>query len=189
VAAPRTQPCRPDIIVEGKVVPLAQLQKIAEQVLGGGASADDEPGGLLSDKWGLWARRQLQLRRQEGQRREPLFRRESVALVGGIDYRLTDKSVIGASLAYGDSSVKFNPRGEGKLDTTSWAVSLYGSAYAAKNFYFDGIVNVANASYDADRNITYVDGSGLVSADAQGQTDGVTLSGGLSAATTSSSAA
>ena len=58
---------------------------------------------------------------------------------------------------------------------------MYGSAYAAKNFYFDGIVNVSNSSYDADRNIVYVDGTGLVTADAAGDTDGMTLSGGLSA--------
>ena len=40
---------------------------------------------------------------------------------------------------------------------------------------------VSNSSYDADRNITYVDGIGLVTADASGDTDGMTLSGGLSA--------
>jgi len=162
-------------------VPLAQLQKMAEQVLGGGASADDEPGGLLSDKWGLWARGNFSFGDKKADGSSPSFDADQWALVGGIDYRLTDKAVIGASLAYGDSSVKFNPHGEGALDTTSWAVSLYGSVYAAKNFYFDGILNVANSSYDADRNITYVDGSGLVSADAQGETDGLTVSGGLSA--------
>jgi outer membrane autotransporter protein len=170
-----------NIIVEGKIVPLAQLQKMAEQVLGGGASADDEPGGLLSDKWGLWARGNYSFGDKKANSASPSFDADQWALVGGIDYRLTDKSVIGASLAYGDSSVKFNPHGEGALDTTSWAVSLYGSVYAAKNFYFDGILNVANSSYDADRNITYVDGAGLVSADAQGETDGLTVSGGLSA--------
>ncbi|MBL8271197.1 PKD domain-containing protein, partial [Steroidobacter sp.] len=44
-----------NIIVDGKMVPLAQLQEMAKGLLGGGASAD-EPGGLLSDKWGMWAR-------------------------------------------------------------------------------------------------------------------------------------
>jgi outer membrane autotransporter protein len=89
--------------------------------------------------------------------------------------------VIGASLAYGNSTIDFNPAGEGSLDTASWAVSLYGSMYAARNFYLDAIFNVANASYDAERNITYVDGNGLVDEDAQGDTDGMTYSGGVSA--------
>jgi outer membrane autotransporter protein len=170
-----------NIVVDGKLVSVAQLQKMAEQVLGGGASADDEPGGLLSDKWGLWARGNYSFGNKRADGSAPSFDADQWALVGGIDYRLTDKSVIGASLAYGDAKVKFDPSGEGALDTTSWALSLYGSMYAAKNFYLDGIVNAANSDYDASRNITYVDGSGLVQADATGKTDGITLSGGLSA--------
>jgi outer membrane autotransporter protein len=89
--------------------------------------------------------------------------------------------VIGGSFAYGESGIDFDPSGEGSLDTTSWAASIYGSVYAAKNFYFDAILNFANSDYDAERNITYVDGSGLVDADARGTTDGLTVSGGLSA--------
>ncbi|HEY5759911.1 MAG TPA: autotransporter outer membrane beta-barrel domain-containing protein, partial [Steroidobacter sp.] len=48
------------------------------------------------------------------------------------------------------------------------------------NLYFDAIVNVAKADYGADRNITYVDGNGLVNVDARGDTDGMTYSAGLS---------
>jgi outer membrane autotransporter protein len=170
-----------NIIVEGKMVPLAQLQEIAQEMLGGGASSDaDEPGGLLSDKWGLWARGNYSFGKKDSSPSSPSFDADQWSLIGGIDYRLSDKAVVGASLAYGNSSVEFNPSSEGALDTTSWAASLYGSMYAARNFYFDGILNVANSSYNADRNITYVDGTGPVSADASGDTDGLTLSGGLS---------
>jgi outer membrane autotransporter protein len=168
-----------NIVVEGKMVPLAQLQDMAKGLLGGGASADDEPGGLLSDKWGMWARGNYSFGDKDASASSPSFDADQWSLVGGVDYRLSDKSVLGIALSYGSSSVEF-AADEGGLDTDSWSFSLYGSAYAAKNFYFDGIVNVANASYAADRNITYVDGTGLVSADAQGDTDGMTLSGGLS---------
>src|SRR5690606_10220716 len=101
----------------------------------------------------------------------PAFDADQWSLVGGLDYRFSDKLVGGVSLAYGQSSIDFNPRSEGGLETDTWAFSLYGSAYAARNFYLDTIVNIANASYGADRNITYVDGSGLVTADARGDTD------------------
>lgn len=167
-----------NIVVDGKMIPLAQVQDLAKGLLGGGASAD-EPGGLLSDKWGMWARGNFSFGEKDANTVSPSFDADQWALVGGLDYRLSDKSVLGIALSYGSSSVDF-AADEGGLDTESWSFSLYGSAYAAKNFYFDGIVNVANSSYDADRNITYVDGSGLVSADAQGDTDGMTLSGGLS---------
>ncbi|WP_161810392.1 autotransporter outer membrane beta-barrel domain-containing protein [Steroidobacter agaridevorans] len=168
-----------NIIVDGKSVPLAQLQDMVKGLLGGGASAD-EPGGLLSDKWGMWARGNYSFGDKDRSNSSPAFDADQWALVGGLDYRFNDKWVGGVSLAYGQSSIEFNPRDEGGLDTDTWAISLYGSTYAAKNFYFDAIVNVANADYGADRNITYVDGAGLVNVDAHGDTDGMTYSAGLS---------
>lgn len=168
-----------NVIVDGKMVPLAELQEMVGKFFGGGAAAD-EPGGLLSDKWGLWARGNFSFGEKDASATSPAFDADQWAFVGGIDYRVSDKSVLGAALSYGSSSVEF-AADDGALDTDSFALSLYGSAYAAKNFYFDGIVNVSNSSYDAERNITYVDGLGLVTADAAGDTDGMTLSGGLSA--------
>ena len=167
-----------NVIVDGKLVPLAQLEEIAHKMFGGGASAD-EPGGLLSDKWGLWARGNFSFGEKDASAASPAFDADQWAFVGGLDYRLSNTAVIGGALSYGSSSVDF-AGADGSLDTDSFAASLYGSVYAAENFYFDGIVNVSNSSYDADRNITYVDGTGLVTADATGDTDGMTLSGGLS---------
>ena len=168
-----------NIIVDGKMVPLAQVEDMVKQFFGGGASAD-EPGGLLSDKWGLWVRGNVSFGEKDASAASPAFDADQWAFVGGLDYRLSDKAVLGGALSYGSSSVDFS-LDDGTLDTDSYALSLYGSAYAAKNFYFDGIVNFSNSSYDAFRNITYVDGLGLVDVDATGDTDGTTLSGGLSA--------
>lgn len=170
-----------NIIIDGKAVPLATLQKMATDLLGGGASSDaDEAGGLLSDKWGMWMRGNYSSGKKDASDASPSFDADQFAIIGGVDYRLSEKAVVGASMAYGDSSVEFNPRSEGALDTTSWALSAYGSMYAARNFYLDAIFNYADSDYAADRNITYVDGQGLVSADARGDTGGMTLSGGLS---------
>jgi outer membrane autotransporter protein len=168
-----------NVIVDGKLVPLAQIEDMVKELFGGGASAD-EPGGLLSDKWGLWARGNFSFGEKETSAASPAFDADQWAFVAGLDYRVSDKAVLGAALSYGQSSVEFTAD-DGALDTDSFSLSIYGSAYAAKNFYFDGILNVANSSYDADRNITYVDGMGLVTADASGDTDGMTWSGGLSA--------
>jgi outer membrane autotransporter protein len=167
-----------NVIVDGKLVPLAQLEDMVKKFFGGGASAD-EPGGLLSDKWGIWFRGNFSFGEKDQNASSPAFDADQWAFVGGLDYRLSDQAVLGAALSYGSSSVDF-AADDGALDTDSFALSLYGSAYAAKNFYFDGIVNLSNSSYDASRNITYVDGIGLVTADAQGDTDGMTWSGGLS---------
>jgi len=172
-----------NVIVDGKLVPLAQLEDMAHKLFGGGASSDangaDEPGGLLSDKWGLWARGNFSFGEKDASPASPAFDADQWAFVAGLDYRLSNTAVIGGALSYGSSSVDFSGA-DGSLDTDSISASVYGSLYAAKNFYFDGIVNFANSSYDANRNITYVDGMGLVTADATGDTDGMTLSGGLS---------
>jgi outer membrane autotransporter protein len=168
-----------NVIVDGKLVPLADLQEMVGKFFGGGAAAD-EPGGLLSDKWGLWARGNFSFGEKDASTASPAFDADQWAFVGGLDYRMSDTSVLGAALSYGSSEVDF-AADDGALNTDSFALSLYGSAYAARNFYFDGIFNYSNSSYDAERNIVYVDGSGLVTADAAGDTDGTTLSGGLSA--------
>src|SRR5690606_24857134 len=121
-----------------------QLQSMVKGLLGGGASAD-EPG-LLSDKWGMWARGNYSFGEKDRTNSSPAFDADQWSLVGGLDYRFSNNLVGGLSLAYGQSSIDFNPSGEGSLDTDTWALSLYGSAYAARNFYLDGIVNIANAS-------------------------------------------
>ena len=169
-----------NIMVDGEMIPLAQLQDLAKTLLGGGASSD-EPGGLLSDKWGLWARGNYGFGEKEANAAAPRANTKQWAIVGGVDYRLTPNLILGGSLAYGNSNIEFAPQGEGALDTESWAASLYGSAYAAQNFYVDAILNVADSSYDAQRNIAYADGFGLVSANASGATSGLTISGGASA--------
>jgi outer membrane autotransporter protein len=167
-----------NIIVDGEMVPLAQLQEMAKGLLGGGASAD-EPGGLLDDKWGLWARGNYSTGEKDRNTRSPGFDADQWAMVAGIDYRFNDQIVGGVSLAHGQSSIDIDD-GEGGLETDSYAVSLYGSSYVAKKYYLDAIVNVANADYGADRNIAYVDGAGLVDTDARGETDGMTYSAGIS---------
>lgn len=171
-----------NIMIDGQPVPLATLQSMVKDLFGGGAAsdADEMGGGLLSDKWGMWARGNYSAGRKASSAASPSFDADQFAFMFGMDYRLSDMAVVGGSLAYGDSSVEFNPSGEGALDTASWALSLYGSMYAAKNFYLDALFNLADSSFDANRNISYADGLGLVNEDAQGDTGGLTLSGGLS---------
>ena len=170
-----------DLTLDGQHVPLAEMQKMVEGLLGGGAASDaTEPGGLLSDKLGLWGRGNYSFGSKDASNSAPKFDADQWGLLFGMDYRFSDKAVGGIALAYGDSSVEFQPAGEGKLDATSWAASLYGSVYAARNFYLDAIVNFASVGYEANRNITYVDGTGLVAENAHGDTDGLTISGGAS---------
>ena len=62
-----------NVIVDGKLVPLAQIEDMVKEFFGGGASAD-EPGGLLSDKWGLWARGNFSFGEKDANAYEPRLR-------------------------------------------------------------------------------------------------------------------
>ena len=172
------------ITVDGSFVPLAELQELGKELLGGGASADSgEPGGLLDEKVGLWARGNYSFGSKDSQSSSPGFDADQWSLIGGADYRISSNAVVGGAIAYGDANVEFS-RHDGALRTRSWAFSAYGSMYASRNprrsIYIDGILNVADAGYDADRNIAYVDGEGLVNENARGSTSGLTLSAGVS---------
>jgi outer membrane autotransporter protein len=129
----------------------------------------------------MWVRGNYSTGERDRSLVSPSFDADQMGIILGTDYRLSSKSVIGASIAYLDSSIDFNPVGEGSLDTESMALSIYGSLYAAKSFYLDGLVNYAMADYDASRNISYSQGSGLgdLALDAAGSTEGDTLSAGL----------
>ncbi|HEU4654434.1 MAG TPA: autotransporter domain-containing protein, partial [Steroidobacteraceae bacterium] len=173
-----------NLSIDGDVVPLAQMRSMVRHFLGGGASSDadsmDEPGGLLGDKLGLWFRGNYSFGKKDADTSSPRFDADQWVMLAGVDYRLSDHAVLGTAFSYANSSIKFDPTDPGGLDTKAWTASVYGSFYTAKSFYLDLTANVTNSNYDADRNITYVDGSGLVQADARGSTGGLTYSGGLS---------
>jgi uncharacterized protein YhjY with autotransporter beta-barrel domain len=171
-----------NLMIDGDTVPLAQMRGMVRHFLGGGASADadEEPGGLLSDKLGIWFRGNYSFGKKDADISSPSFDADQYVLLAGVDYRLSDHAVLGTAFSYADASIKFDPKDPGGLDTKAWTASMYGSFYTAKSFYLDLTANVTNSKYDADRNITYVDGTGLVQADAKGSTGGLTYSGGFS---------
>jgi outer membrane autotransporter protein len=166
-----------NFIIDGQPVPVIELAELVKSVVGG-ASAD-EPGGLLDDKWSLWFRGNYTQGDKSTSLATPGFDASQFAMLAGLDYRVTNNFVVGGALSYGNSSIDFQPAGEGTLDTTTISLSLYGSAYLVRNLYVDVFANGANAAYNADRNIVYNDGLGLVSATAKGDTDGLNLSTGL----------
>lgn len=169
-----------ELTIDGKVVPLAMLESIARKVLGGGASADaEEPGGLLADKWGFWARGNYGFGDKDTSSADQGFDVDQWGLTAGVDYRLSDEAVIGAAIGLGESDISFNPSGQGGLDTSAWTLSVYGSAYAAERFYLDGVFNYSRVDYVAERRIQYVDATGPIDRTARGSTDGKDVSVGL----------
>ena len=180
--------------VDGRAIPLSGLREGIRYFLGnnsngnsnsdgngGGASADaEEPGGLLGDRWGLWARGNLTFGDKRATANDKGFDGDQWGLTAGVDYRLRDAWVLGAAVGAGAANISFNPSGRGGLDTKAWTVSLYGSTYVTSNFYLDGVVSYSVVDYDAERRIRYADGTGSIDRKALGATDGLNVSAGLS---------
>lgn len=169
-----------DLSIDGKGVPVEVLESFARSLLGGGASADEsEPGGLLDDRWGFWGRGNFSFGDKEASAADQGFDVDQWGFTVGLDYQLSDKAVIGGAIGLGESDISFNPSGEGGLDTNAWTLSVYGSAYAARSFYLDGVFNYSRVDYDAERHIRYTDATGPVDRTARGSTDGSNMSAGL----------
>src|SRR6185503_14731204 len=85
-----------NLVIDGQHVPLAELQKMAEGLLGGGAASDaTEPGGLLSDKLGLWGRGNYSFGEKDASATAPKFEADQFGLLAGLDYRFSDRAVGG----------------------------------------------------------------------------------------------
>jgi outer membrane autotransporter protein len=168
-----------NLSVDGKQVPLSAISGFARDVLGGGASAD-EPGSLFGDRLGLWARGNYTFGEKSDSPSDSGWDGDQWGITAGLDYRFTERLVLGFSGGLGRSNLAFKPVGEGGLDTASWTLSLYGSLYAVSNFYVDAVVNYTGADYDSSRHIHFTENTTPIDRFAAGSTDGNTLSTGLS---------
>lgn len=116
---------------------------------GGAAGADDSVGGRL----GTFVNFAYNQGDKSATSREDGFDFDSWSVMGGADYRFSDKFVAGVSLGYvqNNSDVENN---QGKIDADSIGGALYGSFYLDK-FYLDGHVSYYKHDYDSERHIVY----------------------------------
>ena len=127
--------------------------------------------------------RQLQLRREGRDRREPELRCRSVG--AGRRHRLSrlrPAPSSASSLAYGESSVEFTPSNEGALDTDVVGRSRC-TARCMRRRTSTSTPSSTSPNVELRRRAQHhamSTASGLVDADATGDTDGMTFSGGLS---------
>jgi outer membrane autotransporter protein len=161
--------------VGGEYVPLAQIVESIDALLGGGASADDERGGLLDSRLGLWLRGNYSFGDKEGTLADHGFDAEQWGVIGGADFRVSPRHVVGAAFGYGRTGVDFNPSGSGDLDTRAMTAALYATTYSKRGFYIDAVVNYLRASYDSRRRIAFTEGGRLIDVTAAGDTVGATL--------------
>lgn len=124
------------------------------RIFGMGASGD-EVG--LSEDFSIFANMSGGSGEKDATDREDGFDLDAMTFIIGADYRLSDNTVVGASIGWEeyDADYEKNQRvsgGDMSVDTTT--LSLYG-LYSQEKFYLSAIVGYGNSDFDTSRNVQY----------------------------------
>jgi outer membrane lipase/esterase len=87
--------------------------------------------------------------------REAGFDSTSVAVTGGVDYRIMPNLIVGLSLGYTSIDTDLSAPSGHSLDSDAYSASLYGTYYVSTAFYVDATVSGGLTSLDSRRGIQY----------------------------------
>ncbi len=149
------------------------LAGLAQDLRGGGASADE--AGF--SRWGAFVSGTLSFGEQDTTNRELGFDFDTRGLTAGLDYRFTDSLVAGAALGYVTKDADFSG-GAGRTEVDGFSTSLFGTWYAPRQFYVDGILTLGWNGYDTRRELVL---PGVGAASAEADPDGFEVSLGVNA--------
>jgi outer membrane autotransporter protein len=117
--------------------------------LGGAASADSGFSRL-----GFFVNGDLQFGDKDATARESGFDFDSRGITAGLDYRLSDRSVVGAAFGYSNADADIDNNG-GNLDADGYSLSLYGSFYPTDTTYVDVSLTRGWNEFEQRRNIVF----------------------------------
>ncbi len=110
--------------------------------------------GAEFSRWGFFASGQLGRIEADGTSVNPGYDMDINGLTVGVDYRKSDRLVLGAALGYTRQDADLAGDG-GTLDTQGYSLSGYSSYYYGNNWYLDNVFTWGRNSYDLDRRIRY----------------------------------
>ncbi len=120
---------------------------------GGTPSAEVAPSPNLG-ALGIFASGSLDFGNRDTTENQTGFDFKAFALTVGIDYRFTDRLVLGTAASYVGNDNQY-VSGSGSLDTHGYGLALYGTYYQSDNFYVDGILSYGWNDYDQQRSVNY----------------------------------
>ena len=155
--------------IEGKQLPSAVMANILPESPGnGGGSSGDEPspwsrlGVFVNGSWNFGDKDETDL--------EAGFDFDTYGVTAGLDYRFTDRMILGLAVGYSDASVDFDSDA-GSLDSDALTFTAYGT-YFAEQFYIDFSAGLGDVDFDATRALVFSDTRGGVNSLTQGSTNG-----------------
>ncbi len=135
-------------------------------------AAETEVGTDFS-RWGFFAAGTIGRGEADAGSRSPGYDFDVEGVTAGVDYRQSDKWIIGGSFGYTRQDTQL-PGDRGGLDTTGWSVSAYTTYYQADSWYMDGVLTYGRNDYELLRQISYtlpVAGGGTTRIDQVAQAD------------------
>jgi uncharacterized protein YhjY with autotransporter beta-barrel domain len=119
---------------------------------GGAAGADADSIGAMS-RLGFFVNGSLRRGSQDTTTYETPFDFRSNSVTAGLDYRLTNRLILGLALGHSSGTTTFSD-GSGRLDSSSNSASLYATFYQ-QAFYVDVMGSYGHIDYAAARSTTF----------------------------------
>ncbi len=119
-------------------VPGQQVASLSPGVMLASASAEQQAPEPFP-RFGVFLNGTLGFTDKDATTRESGFDSTSVAVTGGVDYRITPELIVGLSLGYTYIDTDLSSSG-GSVDSDGYSASLYGTYYVTSAFYVDATV-------------------------------------------------
>ncbi|MCB1755035.1 MAG: autotransporter outer membrane beta-barrel domain-containing protein [Gammaproteobacteria bacterium] len=120
---------------------------------GGAAQAGDDQ--LLANRWGVFINGDIGSGEKDATDGEDGFSYDSAGFTVGVDYRLSDQTVLGLAAGFTSSESDFDRSSTvsgGGLDTETTNLSAYGLFYT-DDYFFDFVLTAGQGSFDMERRI------------------------------------
>jgi uncharacterized protein YhjY with autotransporter beta-barrel domain len=136
------------------VMPLSFLPSAVVQAEDGSEGGGEAEAGSDFSRWGFFASGIIGRGEQEEGSVTPEYDFDTTGITAGIDYRVNDQWIVGASLGFNRQDTDLTGD-RGGIDTDGWSVSGYTTWYRENNWYLDGVLTFGSNDYDLSRRIAY----------------------------------
>ncbi len=136
------------------------------------ASENSYEGDSLQSQLGAFLNAQFNFTDRETSLLERGFYSNSYGFTGGVDYRMSQRLLLGLAVGYSNATTQFAAQG-GNQALNNYSLTGFGSINLTDNWYVDLMVSGAYNQYHTNRNINYIDAVGSVNTVASSNADGL----------------
>lgn len=163
-----------ELEIDGQAIGGHALQAMFDEFAGGGASAEENVWG----RWGMFLNGRYATGDKDRTDNEAGFDFDLYSVTAGVDYRIRDNLIVGASAGFGAVDSDTDGAG-GSFDIDNWNAGAYLTYFREQSFYLDLLATYGENDYDSVRNISFENGLESFNGSARGSTDGTQYSLGF----------